>query len=204
MNLARMRELFHKHSSSLSSDFGDGDVDEYLNRAYQGTIPEQVDGEATEGYWEIDVTDAQVTEYPYPVWVIGPKLSSPPYNEGGDYYYSVETDPTVFNRYKINDAGGGTGTILFYGRVAEVRNPQEGVKIIVPAKVGPELPLTDTGLADSNHAMAVITSAATDFLGESDDQVGLMRENNLYKLYLHNMRVRSHSRARSRRWKRSF
>jgi hypothetical protein len=68
MNLVELRDQFRKHTSSLATDLPDSEVDVYLNRCYQYTIPLDVGGEFTEEIWELTCIVGQATyRYPEPM-----------------------------------------------------------------------------------------------------------------------------------------
>jgi hypothetical protein len=217
MNLVDMRDLFRKHTSSLSQDLADVEVDSYLNRAYQYTIPLDVGGEFMEHIWELRCIAGQAA-YPYPDPVVAPSNDSPWIDshydnsnnliEDSRIFLGVDTNPSVFwSRYGVQSQGGRPTRILFYGKEATFSYvPEIEYVVSIPSRSGPLLPLDDSGINHGTHAMAVVTASAMDYLSEIEDvnDPGVNREANLYQRYLGQLQTYAQARPNKRRPARSF
>ena len=216
MNLAELITSFHKHTSSLATDIDDPEVQTYLDRAYQYTIPLDVDGEMMEQIWQLTcVVDQQDYPYPNPLisssgknpWIES-KLVASVETAIGLKYLGNYNEPVVFKRRYLSTTNSGQPCgVLFYGKVARLDRPANDEYIInIPVRSGPLLPLDSNGITHGTHAMAVVTAAALDFLSEieSPEDSGTQRESMLYARYRNQLRTYSLSRPNERRPARSF
>lgn len=215
MNQTTMRTRFEEHVSDLSSDLDDAAIDEYLNRAYQYVIPADVGGEFNETTWELQAA-AGTDTYDYASHVVAPNGESAwikSYMNGAVLvediltFLDIETSHAVFeyaDRYGTASQSRPSSA-LFYGRQV-ILSPVPDLDYIVniPSRGGPSAGLTATGIENDIHAMATVTSAASEFLAESEDAEGFTREDGLYQRYLARLHVYAQARPNARRPKRSF
>jgi hypothetical protein len=211
-----MRTRFTEHVSDLSNDLADADIDEYLNRAYQYTIPADVGGEFSEGFWKLTTvigTDTYVyganiiAQNGEAAWINSYYDAVPAIQSIAQQFLDVETDRAVFQHSDRTDppVSGRPTSILFYGReVTLSHTPDLAYVIKVPCRAGPEDPLDSLGIPNDIHAMASVTAAALEFLAEAEDEDGAMREQALYESYRSRLNVYAQARPNSRRRKRSF
>jgi len=212
-----MRSKFRERTSGLASDLDDGSVDEYLNRAYQYTVPLDVGGEFGEQLWELECVVGQ-TEYPQPTPMVGVTTATPWIDEYVDGLsqrqptsqrdIGVDTFAHVFKRrYRTSeyDVPGQPTAILVYGKTVTVNRPPDIKYIItIPVRSGPLTALTSDGVAHEIHALAVVTASAQEFLTDSEDQLGASREAEAYKRYERQLHTFAQARPNLRRRKRSF
>ncbi len=219
MDLIAMRTSFHDHTSSLTSDLTDPQVDDYLNRAYQYTIPLDVGGEFSEQIWEIECVVAQDI-YPYPDPMVAPMGLEPWIDEEakegnfndltsiGIVYLTYETDPMIFKRkYLSRKANGRPTAALFFGKEVKFSAPPDrNFVVAVPVRSGPLEPLSTTGIGHGTHAQAVVSAAAVDYLTEIEDldDPGVMRETGRYKRFKDQLLTYALARPTERRYTRSF
>ncbi len=216
MNLATMRTRFAEHVSDLSSDLSDSDIDAYLNRAYRYVIPSDVGGEFSEGTWEL-TTEIGTDVYPYASHVIAPNGESAwinSYVNGSGstiadqlQFLGTETNRTVFeyaDRYDAPSTGRPNACLFYARQVFLTPVPDTAYIVKIPVRMGPSSDLPDAGIVNDNHALAAVTSAAIEFLVESEDADGVMREEALYQRYKQRLNVAAQARPNARRWKRSF
>jgi hypothetical protein len=222
MDLNALRASFMKHTSSLATDLSDADIDEYLNRCYQYTIPLDVGGEFTEEMWELECITGQAT-YPYPEPMVSASGKEPwiksyvvtnPLNQVkvdvpiGITYLSYETDPLVFERKYLSKSTNGRPTAaLFYGHEITLSAPPDDTyKVQIPVRSGPILQLDSTGIVHGTHARAIVSGAALEYLSEIQDadDPGAMREYRLYTHYQQQLQTYALSRPTQRHYTRSF
>jgi hypothetical protein len=223
MNLNELRDQFHKHTSSLSSDLSDSDVDVYLNRAYQYTIPLDVGGEFTEAIWELEcVIDQAIYLYPEPMvsasgkepWIDSVRKLNFPEIEItvepiGITYLSYETDPVVFKRKYLygNKTSGRPRAALFYGKRLTLASPPDDIyNVSIPVRSGPIRVLDSLGIGHGTHARAIVSASALEYLSEIQDadDPGAMREYRLYTHYQQQLQTYALARPTQRNYTRSF
>ncbi len=216
MNLATMRTRFNEHVSDLSNDLDDAAIDAYLNRAYRYVIPSDVGGEFSEGLWELQTTTGTAS-YDYAAHVIAPNGEAAWIDSYRNIsgvvipdsltFLDIETNRAVFeyaDRYDVGTTGRPTA-VLFYGlQVLLSPVPDNSYIVKIPVRMGPSEDLTAAGIVNDIHALAAITSAAVEFLAESEDAEGATREQALYEGYKQRLIRKSQVRPNARRWKRSF
>lgn len=230
MNLATMRTKFAQHTSDLASAVSDEEIDAYLNRAYRFVIPADIGGSFSEGIWTL-LTDnaldgaAGRNTYPIPDYVIDPDgkgVFIDAYTDSGSNvqpysvtFLDIETDYGTWVYADRDSVTQGTSvtrgvpeSILFNGR--EVRFspiPDRTYHVKIPCNMGPQVALgevDDSGIGNDAHAMAVVTSAASEFLAEIGNGEEFSIQSSLYDGYRKILQIHAHSRRDSRDWNRSF
>lgn len=214
MNLTDMRVRFKRRTSGLGDALSDAEIDVYLDRAYQFTVPVDVGGSYTQGTWALTSVPGQV-QYAMPDYVISPSGIGVHILEsvtGGSLgriqWLDVETDSTVWNATDRAVPAGDRAiptSVLIYGRNVFL-DPRPDLDYVVnfPGQLGPSAGLTEDGLGQENYARAVVAAAAVEYLGDEEDIDGMQREQVSYGDYTYLMRTSAHGIAKHRRPMRSY
>lgn len=215
MNLATMRTTFKAHTSGLADSLSDVEVDAYLNRAYRYVIPADLGGEYQETLWQLATTIGQAT-YDLPANIVAVNQGAAwidSYDSGagtisvGLRMLDWETDYTAYYFWDrlASSSNGRPDTILAYGRQV-ILNPAPDLAytVQIPARGGPTADLGVTGIENDLHALAVVTAAAWEYLGESEDHEGMNREGGLYEKYKGLLQTYAQGRPEERFPARSF
>jgi len=192
LNLESMRQKFVSRSSGLADDEDDSVVNDYLNRWYQYHVPAVVGGDYTRGLWELTCVASQ-SVYDYESHVIAPSgkgvfigSSVTGGSLDSQHRLDVETDYVVWNTSDriFPEQDGLPDTILIYGRKVYLSpTPDTDYIVSIPGHVGPSAALTSSGLTNENHAMSVVAGAVSEFLADSEDTEGSLREAEWFKVY---------------------
>lgn len=170
MNVETMRDRFLGNAAGLADHLQAGQIDAYLNRAYQYDIPATLDGEISETTWSLS-TVASTEDYAYPAYIVAPSEHAWINDSGGAIPLMVTTNPTLFEHRYAYPAGAAEGrptAILFYGRSAKLAPvPNAVYEIEIPSRGGSATALTDGGTIENDtHAMAVVHAGLVEFLTE--------------------------------------
>lgn len=170
MNIETMRVRFKAIAAGLADDLSDGEIDAYLNRAYQFDIPAGIDGEISETIWTLTTTASTAT-YAYPSYVVAPGEHAWIVDSGGENIpLWVETEPVVFeHRFSYPDGTEGRPVaVRLYGRSALLSpTPDAEYTIEIPARGGPSTALTDGSTVENDtHAMCVVHAGLAEFFTE--------------------------------------
>lgn len=213
MNLTTMRARFQRHTSDLASSLADSEVDEYLNAAYRDRLPAEIGGEFSRGSWNITMT-AGTAFYEYPNYVLSvvPRgvhilRSVTDGNLSSIHFLDCETEPDVFNVVdRTFPAGSGLpDTVLFNKRIATFDPvPDKDYVANIQARVGPSSDLDTDGIEDTNHAMAVVTSAAIEYLMGIGNREAAADQADMYEMYVDLLQTKAYSTPAHRRAARSF
>jgi hypothetical protein len=206
MNLVAMRQKFRDRTSSLATDLSDTEVDDYLNRAYQYTVPHDVGGEMSEQVWQLTITPS-VSTYDQPDAAVGIKPGPFWIDDQTTRWIYTETIPSRFEARTSgrDNAAGIPNRALIYGKQVKFdRAPDQSYVVNIPVRGGPTAKLDSSGIAHEIHALAVVTSAAVEFLTEVEDTEGISREDTLYARYTRQLHTYSQTRSNKRTPARSF
>lgn len=208
MNVETMRVRFRTIAAGLADSLSDGEIDAFLNRAYQFDVPAGIDGEISETTWTL-TTAVGVESYAYPGYVVAPREHAWIQQGGSTIPLWVTSHPVIFeDRWAEPDGAANARpvAILFYGRQAKLTPIPDAIYTIeIPARGGPSAALTDgTVIANDTHAMCVVHAALGEFFTEIE--AGELFATNLTALerYASRLRSVSLSRPRSRVPVRSF
>ena len=207
MNVETMRVRFRGISAGLADDISDGEIDAYLNRAYQFDIPAGVDGEISETIWTLTTT-ASTESYAYPDRIVAPREQAWIADSGGSLPLYVTTNPTIFEARWVDPSGaeGRPLAVMFYGREAKLAPvPDATYTIEIPARGGPETALTDgSTISNDTYAMCVVHAGLAEYFSEIE--AGELFANNAAALERYTSRLRTIAQARpkSRTPMRSF
>lgn len=213
MDLATMRATFRRHTSGLTDALTDADVDGYLNNIYAEFLPGEIDGKIHEVTW-VQTLTADVNPITLPnrivgfpsgrLWIqgnAGVRTGTVHYltfyDNLGDFLISYPDYLDATNRARPK-AVLRQGRSLYFDAF-----PDSDYNLIADARGCPEAALTTAGLP-FNHAMAVVTCAAWNFLLEQEDEVGIMREATQYETWKERLLVEGHSDYHGRTPNRSF
>lgn len=207
MNVETMRTRFQGIAAGLADALSGGEIDDYLNRAYQFDIPAGIDGEISESTWTL-TTSASTEAYDYPAYVVAPREHAWLDTTGGSIPLWVTTDPVIFEDRWVDPAGteGRPVAVLFYGRQAKLAPvPDAEYTIEIPVRGGPAMALTDgSTIANDTHAMCVVHAALAEFFTEVEAGELFATNASALERYASRLQNISLSRPRSRIPRRSF
>lgn len=212
MNVADMRVKFREGANDLDASLGDGDIDAYLNRAYQYVIPSEVGAEYNKGYYAINTVASQ-RGYSVPSYVFGAGNELVAYiRDGGDLHFlSVETNPGRWERYQAGDSAteARPSSLLFYAATVTLwPTPDAVYTITIPSSRGRSHSITDsagaTNLADDRLAMACVHAGLMEFHNETQDEVSYAMADREYKRWKRMLMRNAHGRPSRRHPARSF
>ncbi len=171
MNLQDMRASFKRRTGGLADGLSDGDVDKYLNHAYQHTIPDLVPGQLTDGVWSL-TTIALTDTYAFPDYVHSVR---PGLRIGDSFLDLHDRERDFWLRYDPTSVQTAEpDAVLNYGRSLQFRpTPNAEYTVSIPARLYPNaagalLSLTANGLAWYTHANAVIWHGLVEFAEDYD------------------------------------
>ena len=207
MNVETMRVRFRGISAGLADDISDGEIDAYLNRAYQFDVPAGIDGEISETIWTL-TTVASTEAYAYPDRIVAPRDRAWIAEANGSIPLYVTSNPTEFEARWVDPASveGRPVAVLLYGRQAKIAPiPDAAYTIELPARGGPETALTDGGEVENDtHAMCVVHAALAEYFTEIEAGELFVSNADALERYASRLRTISHTRPKSREPRRSF
>lgn len=200
MNVETMRDRFRGSAAGLADALSGGEVDAFLNRAYQFDIPAGIDGEISETTWLL-TTAVGIDTYAYPSHIIAPREHAWIADSNSYFPLWTNTDPTYFEDRWAEPTGAAQGrpiAVLFYGRSARLTPVPDAIyDVRIPARGGPQTALTDGGsIANDTHAMCVVHAALAEFFTEVE--AGELFGTNAGALERYASRLQSISRARAK------
>lgn len=198
MNVETMRVRFRTIAAGLADALSDGEIDAFLNRAYQFDIPAGIDGEISETTWDL-TTAIGTDEYAYPSYVVAPREHAWIDDSSSKIPLWVTSNPVLFEDRWAEPSGAAQGrpiAVLFYGRVARLTPVPDAVYAIeIPARGGPATALTDGGsITNDTHAMCAVHAALAEFFTEVE--AGELFTTNAAALERYASRLQTLSRAR--------
>lgn len=208
-----MRTLFRDHTSDLSGALSDSEIDALFDRAYQYRIPAEVGGSTSKGTWSLTCV-ANTGNYAFPDYVFAPTakgVNIVSTATGGNlstiHWIDAETRDEVWSRDDriFPPTTGMPTSVLFYNRMAFF-SPAPDLDYIVniPARMGPSTGVPTTGIGDDNHAMCVVTSAASEFLLRIGNRESAADQSDLFSYFVELMQVKSNAQPHHRRQRVSF
>lgn len=216
MNLSRMNVLFKDYVADTAETLTSTTILDFLDRAYQYTIPSDVGGEMSEQLWELETT-AGTASYSYPDTLVAPNAGTAYITEYrdtpsttvsvGPYGVRFVTDPASFESWFASGAAstGIPDTALFYARTVRFSPaPSLDYNVTIPSRGGPTTGIGVTGIANEVHAQAVVFAAAADYLASQEDTTGYALCLQEYERYKEKLQTYAHARPNSRRSGRSF
>jgi hypothetical protein len=208
MNVETMRVRFRTIAAGLADSLSDGEIDAFLNRAYQFDIPAAIDGEISETTWDL-TTSIGVDEYAYPSNVIAPRENAWITDANSSIPLWVTSNPVVFEDRWADPTGAAPArpiAVLFYGRVARFSPvPDAAYTIEIPARGGPATALTDGSvIANDTHAMCVVHAALSEFFTEIEAGELFATNSAAVERYASRLMTISRARPKSRTPARSF
>lgn len=198
MNIETMRVRFRGIAAGLADAMSDGEIDAYLNRAYQFDIPAGIDGEISETTWTL-TTVASTETYDYPAYVVAPREHAWIDDANGMIPLWVTSNPVLFEDRWAEPSGAAEGrpiAVLFYGRTARLTPVPDAVySIEIPARGGAETALTDGATVENDtHAMCVVHAGLAELFTEIE--AGELFATNASALERYASRLQTISRAR--------
>jgi hypothetical protein len=207
-----MRRRFKALTGGLASSETDADIDALLQAAYQYSIPSELPGELTEGQDTI-ITVSGTSVYQYPDRVHSVRSEAPeiygtvPIITNLNRHLSYETRPREFwaQHDRLGLDQGEPRSALFYGRQVFLRPVPDAVYwILFDTRRFKDALGATASIADQNHAMAVVTSAALEFCEDIDADELTAKLQRKYARYMDRLRSQSFTRSHVRREMRSF
>jgi len=215
-----MRTKFLEVTSDLAGELDDAGIDEHLNRAYQYAIPADVGGEFSEmlarvvltaGSDTADLPDTMVGVNAEVGWIKS-RVLAPPFDpvEVGvptHTFVALKTYPDQFEAWHRSPSTlqEQPRVALLYGRQVIVDPiPDINYVIYMPGRGGDADGLTSAGIANNTHALAIVYSAAMEFLADSGDEASRAGVDREYNRYRKRLQVSAVTRPESRLWGRSF
>ena len=161
MDQTTMRSDFQNRVAGLADDWTDGQIDAYLDAAYQYEIPDQVPGLLTDGDWTAS-TVASTQDYTYPATVHNVRPGARIDDRALLSYFNPKIMWEFYDRTDTTSESEPYAA-LFYGTTMTLYpTPDAAYAVWVPARVYPSAGLTD-GLTNETHAEAVLAAAARKF-----------------------------------------
>lgn len=208
MNVETMRARFKGIAAGLADDLTDGEVDAFLNRAYQFDVPAGIDGEISETTWVLS-TEVGVESYAYPPYIVAPREHAWIQQTGATIPLWVTSNPTLFEDRWAEPDGAANGrpvAVLFYGRTARFTPVPDAVySVEIPARGGSATALTDgVTVPNDTHAMCVVHAALAEFFTEVEAGELFATNGMALERYASRLQTLSLARPRSRVPVRSF
>ncbi len=208
MNVETMRVRFRTIAAGLADSLSDGEIDAFLNRAYQFDIPAAIDGEISETTWDLTTSNG-VDEYAYPANIIAPRENAWITDSNSSIPLWVTSNPVVFEDRWADPTGAATArpiAVLFYGRSARFSPvPDAAYTIEIPARGGPATALSDGSvIANDTHAMCVVHAALSEFFTEVEAGELFATNSAAVERYASRLMTISRARPKSRTPARSF
>ena len=198
-----MRTKFKAQLAGLAEALSDGEIDVFLNGAYQFAIPDEVSGFITEGLWTI-TTVADTGTYSHPSTLYSVRMRRPKLDD--TYYLGFYSRPELFwDTYdRVSTANARPTGALFYGQECELRPIPDAVYTVrVYARVYPAV-LTANGLDNRTHALATVYAAAQEYAEEGDHEALMAKLVPRYERQKSALQARSNNVPRERYQVRSF
>lgn len=201
MNLSLMHLKFKERTGNQAESMAPLEIAAFLNGAYQYGIPAEIPGGLTEGEWSVTTEDAVATyDYDDEVYEVrnGARI--------GTSWLSMYFRKDQFEYdHSSTSSNSKPYAALFYGRQVTFYPTPNGIyTMIVPARLYPSDVLSSDGLANHNHAMAVVCEAAREFFMDNQDSESAKMQATDLAIYLSRLRGASLGRVRERRARLSF
>lgn len=201
MDLATMRTTFQRHTAGLADDLAEDEIDTYLNAIFAEFLPADVDGKVHEVTWVSQLTSGE-NPLAIPAHIVGfPTGRFYIQGTAGDrtgtiyplgFYDALDAFLADFPNYQDDTYTGRPCAVFRQGKSLYFdRFPDDAYNLIADARGAQTSELTADGLP-FNHAMAVVTGAAWNFLLEQEDEAGVAREATQFETWKGRFQLEAH------------
>jgi hypothetical protein len=213
MNLATMRTTFKRHTSGMTDDLTDSEVDGYLNTMFAEFLPADVDGKIHEVTWAPTLAvSTNPTTIPnriigFPTGVF--RIQGTGGTRTGTVYDLHFYDNLALFLVDYPDYQDATNTGRPEACFRQGKSlyfdcyPDDDYNLIAEAR-GAQADALGTDGLPYVHAMTVVTAAAWNFLLETEDEAGVAREAAQYETWKGRLLTESHADYTGRTPGRSF
>jgi len=203
-----MRIRFNDRCANLADDLSDVEIDVLLNEQYIYAIPDDIPGSFSDGWW-FEGTVSGTQQYDYASFVHSVRHGA-----------FIDDDPIrmffrpseMWARYDLGstEEKKPCAALFYEKKMTFSPTPDDRYMMSIPCRVYPNdglsisTGLTDDGLDNNSHALAVISGAAAERLADSGDFEHASAELGRRAMYMKRLRIQSVLPPRGRRARRSF